>query len=296
MIGWKVERVEDITLERRNRLAHMYVLSPYVWASDGGFNILVRGVPRRDDEPRLKMAELWRGRSADGLRFVMEAAPLVWPGPGLEDLDGCEDPTVVVHGGQTRIWYTGFNQSQSVGRLLMARGPDLDGIAKAGVVFDSAAPFENPKEAELVRRPDGSFRIYVEYAHDEASLVGQADADDLDGPWGPLTPASLQPRPDAWDSWHLSPGPVLDAETDAPVMIYNGATREGRWRIGAATFDRDFTTVVDRCEQPLIVPKDVKEGASDITFAASLVQEGDVAHLYFSQSDQDLMRATLVRA
>ena len=29
----------------------MYVLSPCVWASGDGYDILIRAVPRRDDEP-----------------------------------------------------------------------------------------------------------------------------------------------------------------------------------------------------------------------------------------------------
>jgi hypothetical protein len=38
--------------------------------------------------------------------------PTIFPGPDTADLDGCEDPTVVVAGGRTHVWYTGYNQSQ----------------------------------------------------------------------------------------------------------------------------------------------------------------------------------------
>ena len=260
MSGWKVERIEAVSLGRRNRLADMYALSPYVWAIDDGYEMLVRAVPRRDDEPRLKMAEIWRGLSADGVHFEMDEAPAIWPGPALVDLDGCEDPTVLIHGDQARVWYTGWNQRQETGRLLLARGPDCTRIAKAGMVLDSIAPFRNPKEAEVVALPDGRFRLYFEYADHDASLIGQVEGDDLDGPWGKPRPSPLKPRPTNWDGWHLSPGPVLDPESQHPTMIYNGADEAARWRIGWARFDRGMGKLVDRCEEPLIEPEDISGG------------------------------------
>ena len=87
-----------MTLHRANRLAYMYVLSPYVWRADGLFHLLVRAVPARDDEPRLKMSEIWYGVSDDGIDFRMEIAPTLFPGPDTIDLDGCEEPTVVCDG------------------------------------------------------------------------------------------------------------------------------------------------------------------------------------------------------
>lgn len=297
MSGWKVECVEAMSLGRRNRLTDMYVLSPFVWIVDGGYEMLIRAVPRRDDEPRLKMAEVWRGTSSDGLHFEMDGAPVLWPGPSLMDLDGCEDPTVVIADGQARVWYTGWNQRQETGRLLLARGPDCERIAKAGMVLDNVAPFRNPKEAEVVKLPDGRFRLYFEYSDEGASAIGQVEADDLDGPWSKPKRAAIHPRPKAWDGWHLSPGPVLDAAGPSPTMIYNGATPEARWRIGWARFDKGLTKLVDRCEDPLIEPENVSGAGTDIAFAASALQPGkDKAYLYFSQSDQDLRRATLVRA
>jgi hypothetical protein len=82
MIGFEVERIEPVTLACRNRLTGMYTLSPFVWrAEDGTYQVMLRAVPRRDDEPRLKMAEAWHGPSADGLHFEMDVAPVLFPGP-----------------------------------------------------------------------------------------------------------------------------------------------------------------------------------------------------------------------
>ena len=292
--GFKVERIEPVTLARTNRLANMYVLSPFVWRADGRYHLLLRCVPRRDDEPRLKMAEIWYGVSDDGLHFVMDEAPVIFPGPDLADLDGCEDPTVLIDGDLIRVWYTGYNERERTGRLMLARGPGIRHLAKAGVVLHAQPPrFANPKEPSVV--PTGSgWRMFFEYARDEASLIGRADADDLDGVWQDPADAPLAPRTDSWDAWHLSPGPVIGVGGEHPTMFYNGAGRDADWRIGWATFDRDFDRVVARCGGPLISPEDVQSGpATDIAFAASAVEEGGAVLLYYSESDQHLRRAVV---
>ena len=282
-------------MTRHNRLANMYVLSPYVWRDGKDFHLLIRAVPRRDDEPRLKMAEIWYGSSADGRHFEMAEAPVIFPGPDLADLDGCEDPTVDVRDGLMRVWYTGFNQKQETGRLMLARGPGVTRLGKAGVMIDSRPPqFANPKEATLVALGHDRWRLFFEFARDGASLIGQSDSGNLDGDWEEATDAPLTPRPESWDAWHLSAGPVVGEGTNRPVMFYNGATQDAQWRIGWAAFDKHYSKVVARSDDPLIKPDTVGEAATDIAFAASAVETDEGILLYFSQSDQDL-RCALVR-
>lgn len=289
---FKVIETQPLTLARRNRLADMYTLSPFVWQDGEVFHMLLRAVPRRDDEPRLKMAEIWHGVSADGLHFEMDEAPILFPGPDLVDLDGCEDPTVVIGDGQVRVWYTGWNQRQETGRLLLARGPDTARLVKAGVALDSRPPFANPKESSVVATATG-WRMLFEYADGGASLIGRADADDPDGPWRDVVQSPLRPRPERWDNWHLSPGPIVGAGSKRPVLFYNGATQDAQWRIGWAVLDTAMTEIVERCEDPLIVPTGIHPGVTDIAFASSAMEIDRKIWLYFSQSDQDLRRAVL---
>lgn len=296
MAGWEVVGVERITMHRTNRLANMYVLSPFVWQEGDLFHLLVRAVPRRDDEPRLKMAEIWHGTSDDGRHFEMENAPTIFPGPDLVDLDGCEDPTVHIDGLTLRVWYTGYNEQQKIGRLLLARGPSVGNLAKAGLAIDSKPGFTNPKEATVVAMGGDSWRMYFEYAQDGASLIGQAATVDLDGPWSDVAPSPIGPREGYWDCWHLSAGPIIGEGTRQPTMFYNGATQDATWRIGWATFDQRLTKVTGRCEEPLIQPGGPhSEGSTDIAFAASAVETDGKVLLYYSESDQDLRCATLRR-
>ena len=294
MAGWDVESIEPVTMHRTNRLANMYILSPFVWRDGDQFHLLVRAVPRRDDEPRLKMAEIWHGTSTDGCHFEMEEAPSIFPGPDLADLDGCEDPTVHFDGSTLRVWYTGYNEQEKVGRLMLARGPDVARLAKAGLALDSSPDFVNPKEATMATLSGERLRLFFEYAHGGASLIGQAEAGDFDGPWSDVSQSPIKPRPRRWDCWHLSPGPLVGERTARPTMFYNGATQDARWRIGWVVFDKALTKVIERCDDPLIVPVGpLSPGATDITFAASAVEHEDRVWLYYSQSDQDMRRATL---
>ena len=274
------------------RLANMYKLSPFVWAEGDEFRLLLRAVPRRDDEPRLKMAEIWYGESDDGLNFRMDPGPTIFPGPDMADLDGCEDPAVIVANGRTHVWYTGYNQSQQTGRLLYAEGSNPRKLAKGGVVLESTSDFINPKEATVVRGADGDWRLFFEYARDDASKLGVARASSVEGPWRP-SESALTRRKGSWDDWHLSTGPVIGEGGDRPIMFYNGATKDAHWRIGWAAFDAKFEKVVERGDLPLIKP-DAQQGAeTDIAFASSAVERPNCVWLYYSISDQKVMRATL---
>lgn len=286
---------QPLVLERRGRFATMYVLSPFVWRADGRWHLMVRAVPRRDDEPRLKIAEAYYGVGDDGVRFVMDEAPALWPGPGEADRDGCEDPTVVLHEGETQVWYTGWNQAQGTGRLLHASGPDARRLTTRGVALDSTDEFANPKEATVAQGADGRWALFFEFARDEASVIGLARSDVLAGPWTGSAPL-MDARPDRFDAWHLSTGPIVGAGTDRPVMFYNGANRDAKWRIGWVAFDPDLTRVVDRCHEPLVTPPvDLEDGWTDIAFAASAVEDGDDIWLYHSIADRELVRVRVRR-
>lgn len=293
-IDFQLGAIEPLTLDTRPPLSGMYTLSPYTWRDGAHWEMLLRAVPRRDDRPELKIARVYHGRSDDGLRFTMGDDPVIAPGPGDEDRDGCEDPTVVICDGTHYVFYSGWNETNKRGQLLLTAGPDCEHLEKRGVVLPSTSDVANPKEATVVRAADGTWRLFFEYAADGASGIGLASAPALDGPWAVGTPL-FSARPDGWDAWHLSTGPILTGDADRPVMFYNGATQDAHWRIGWVAFDAEFTHVVARCDDPLIVPPPPEDDATDIAFAASAIEGEGTIHLYYSVSDQDLFRASVRR-
>lgn len=281
----------SVTLKRRPPLSEMYVLSPYVYSDGGALHIMVRAVPRLDERPRDKIARIYHGVGRSELEFVMDDDPSIAPGPDIDDEGGCEDPTVIRDGATLYVFYTGYNRVAERGLLMMAAGPDYRSLRKRGVVFDDPR-YHKAKEATLVPTRSG-WHMFFEYAAGEASLIGAARAPSLTGPWE-FVDSPLKPRPEAWDRWHLSTGPIVGAERPRPVMLYNGATRDAHWRIGWAAFAGDYTRVAERSEQPLLSPPaDRPQGWTDIVFAASAIESADHVELYYSVADQDVRRAVL---
>jgi predicted GH43/DUF377 family glycosyl hydrolase len=297
-VDFNVQELQDIELVGPAPLMARDLMSPYVWLEpDGRFGIMVRAVTR-PGEPMTDTGIIWAGWSTDGIHFAMLDQPSILPGgPGEKDAGGVEDPTVVkMEDGSYVVYYTGVEADMAHGEMFYAVGPSVDTLVKTGVALASTKSLGNTKEATVDREKDGRWSLFYEYAADEASRVGLAIGPKVDGPWDEQ-PTPFMPREDGWDNWHLSTGPMLLDDPEMPVMFYNGATHDARWRIGWVAFDRALTRVVDRCIEPLITPPPVPDRtASDIAFAASVTsRDGDV-WLYYSLEDRRLSRARLKRS
>ena len=292
-VDFVVDRIDAVTMTGNALVLRRDLMSPFVWQpSPGQFAMLVRAVPRLGEEG--DTGAIWYATSDDGLAFTASNSPVLAPGPGPSDIGGCEDPTpVFAPDSSVVVYYTGVDASRTHGEMLYATGPSVDALEKRGIAMPGAPSEGNLKEATVDRTADGGWRMFYEYARDEASLIGLAVGDDAAGPWRHL-PQPFTPRPDAWDAWHLSPGPLLTTAKDQPVMFYNGATHDARWRIGWIAFDAEYTRVTARCIEPLIVPPPrCQRTDTDIAFAASVVIFGEEIWLYYSIEDTDLYRAII---
>lgn len=297
ILDFNVERLEPVTIEGPEALTGRRYMSPYVWLNEvGGYEIMVRAWPK-PAAPFTDTGVIWHGHSADGANFVMDDTPALVPGPDAIDAGGCEDPTPVrMADGSFVVYYTGVQDDFSTGQMLYAAGPSIDRLEKMGVALASSKTKGNTKEATVMITAEGRWRLFYEYAEDDASLIGLARGPGVAGPWTER-PAPFCPREESWDNWHLSTGPMLLDDPDRPVMFYNGATRDARWRIGWVAFDRDCTKVVGRGIQPLITPPPVEDRtATDIAFASSVVVKDDRVWLYYSLKDAQLARAQIRRS
>lgn len=293
-LDFNVEAIDAVHVDGPEAIRGSALMSPYVWKRDGGgFALLVRVVPPADATPRCT-GMIWYGESDDGLRFSLDDTPAIAPGDPL-DAGGCEDPTLVLLPDRALVYYTGVDVDGATGQLLLAQGPDVRNLGKPSIALASSKSEGNTKEATIDRTARDHWRLFYEYARDAASLIGMATGEGPVGPWSEQ-PQPFAPREDAWDSWHLSTGPLLTTDKQRPVMFYNGATRDARWRIGWVAFDAEYSKVVDRCIEPLIVPPPQPDRAmSDIAFAASLIAEGEHSILYYSLGDEKLARAKIRR-
>ncbi len=275
----------------------MYKLSPCVWREGPEFKLLLR-VVNRSNTPSEKVARIHYGTSTNGLTFALDEEPVIGPGPDVADSydsGGCEDPTMAYLDGCYYVYYSGWNEHLKRGELLLATGPDVHHLQKRGIALEASPHASNAKEATIVRVADGSWRLFFEFASDQKSKIGLARSENVGGPWEVLDPL-FDARPDAWDCWHLSTGPVVSSDTHNPVMFYNGAPQNAHWRIGCVTFSADYTRVLRRAEQPLMLPHAAPAGRdTDIAFAASVLLIDEDVHLYYSVSDQYCKRAVLRR-
>ncbi|HEV2738197.1 MAG TPA: hypothetical protein VGU66_06410 [Candidatus Elarobacter sp.] len=285
----KLEVVETVPLrfEGGPAAAGEYVLSPYVYAT--GSEIIVRAVPRRDDDPAQKISRAFRGRSSDGVAFALDEAPLLVPGPDDVDRGGVEDPTVVEDGDRVTVFYSGWDPAAQRSTLLRADGPRSGALVKRGPVFVGASS-PQAKEATLVRR-DGGWTMFFEVER-EASLNGSATAPSLAGPWT-IGDDVLHPRPDHFDSWHLSPVAFVTSPDGTRVLIYNGADRQGRWQIGWCALDQNCARVLARPREPIVRASRNAPDQRELAFGASVIERDGLLDLYYSIGDTDPARATL---
>jgi predicted GH43/DUF377 family glycosyl hydrolase len=151
-------------------------------------------------------------------------------GPNPDDAGGCEDPPVRGEGGNYLVFYTGVDAAR---RRVAARrqGAGTDRASRAARHAQGAEKRRHIKEATLARGSDGQYRLFYEYAKDGASRIGMAVGQSVEGPWT-VVDDPFPIREDAWDNWHLSTGPIVQEDGRDPVMFYNGATVDARWRIG----------------------------------------------------------------
>lgn len=289
-----VSYIDALTIESESPLREMYKLSPYVWREADGYHMLLRAVPHSED-PAQKIARIHYGRSDDGLTFRMESQPVIAPGPSEMDIDGCEDPSVAIADGTYYVYYSGWNEREKQGSLLLASGPNPRQLQKRGIALPAARHCKNPKEATIASASDGSWRLFFEYADRGASRIGIAAAPSPAGPWT-VQRVPFRPRIKSWDNFHLSTGPLSDGDGDSVVMFYNGAGRNADWRIGWIAFDSGYRRVIARSVDPIVAPPAKRQpGATDIAFAASALEEDDSIRLYYSIADRDMYRATLRR-
>lgn len=276
-------------------LAGHDLMSPYVWENEGLKHLLVRVLkyPLEAGDPT---GVIYAGTSKDGLFFTMLDKPAIMPGPEEVDAGGVEDPTVVLaDSGRLLVFFTGVDAKREQGSMLVAKGADLDSLKKEKVLLKAPKGEGNIKEATVAQGADGRYRLFYEYAKDNASRIGLALSDGPEGPWKAIAdPFTI--REDRWDNWHLSTGPIVTRKGQPPVMFYNGATADARWRIGWIVFDENYTRVIDRCVEPMLVPPPPEQRAgTDIAFAASCLDDGKTIFLYYSLEDRVLRRARIGR-
>lgn len=290
MSNYKVRSKTKLELICSDPLKGMFKLSPFVWKEEGSYHLLIRAVNPSDD-PTQKVARIYYGQSADGIKFRMSDSPVLVPSINAFDKDGCEDPTVIQLENQYLIFYTGWNQTKQEGQLLLAQGTRADRLSFADIAIPSKEPYLNPKEATVTKFNNDQWLLFFEYANEERSKLGFAISKNAKGPWE-ISGEFIEARIGSWDAYDLSPGPVITDPNGKTVMFYNGSIEGAHWRIGWLIIDENVNPF-ERGERELIAPTDISSVQSDIAFAASAVLSDNEIWLYYTMADDITYRAVI---
>jgi hypothetical protein len=238
MVAYVVEELQDVTLDiagPEGRLAGHDLMSPFVWTEERrSVSSFVCSTTLGPTDPT---GVIWGGDPDDGVMFRMRHVPaIVRPqSRRCRRVRGS-------HRGARRRWQLSRllyrRRCSPVARsLLVAKGPELTELHEQRVMLKAPKSEGNIKEATLARVPMASTVCSTNMPR--TALRGSAwrsvSRSKVRGRWSMTFPI----REDAWDNWHLSTGPIVQEDGRDPVMFYNGATVDARWRIGWVNFAPD---------------------------------------------------------
>ena len=200
--------------------------------------------------------------STDGIHFERHPEPVLEPTEPYELPGGCEDPRVVKIDETFYLTYTAYDGETA--RLALATSPDLKTWTKHGLLFPDLGW---TKSGAILTEPvDGRYWMYFGDTN-----LWAAHSEDLIH-WTPLEEPVLRPRPDAFDSRLVEPGPEPRLTDEGILLLYNSADSALVYRAGQALFDpSDPTRLLARSDEPFMVP----------TF--ELEQDGQIPNVVFVQ-------------
>ena len=248
--------------------------TPVAWASKDVFNpaAVVRGrkvyLLFRAQDSLGKPAGTSRigiAWSADGMKFTCNPAPVLYPSNDsmkqYEWEGGCEDPRVVRNRTGTYVMtYTAFDGRKA--RLAVATSEDLFHWKKEGLAFGDARGGKYrdlwSKSGSIVAEARGEDLVAVSirgrfWMYWGEGSIHLAVSEDLIR-WLPVEDAKgelavvLAPRPRAFDSYLVEPGPPALLEREGIVFIYNACNNRsggdpslpgGTYAAGQALFAAD---------------------------------------------------------
>lgn len=284
-------RVAEVPAEREAG----WLVSP-IWNAEQGEIEVLRF--RADDpdisdvEPRTfrhrgllyltSISHLRLARSTDGVHFVVEEEPSVFPSEPTEAL-GIEDCRI------TQIEHTYWITYKCVSRdgicISLASTRDFKAYEKHGIAFE-------PHNLDIVIFPDKVGGDYVALTRPETWIAGApamwlARSPDLLH-WGRHVPL-MKPRPGMWDSGRIGASAVPFLTDRGWLEIYHGADLTYTYCAGLVLLDRENPCkVIGRSERPILRPETKYETSGffgGVVFASGACVVDRQVTLYYGASD-----------
>jgi predicted GH43/DUF377 family glycosyl hydrolase len=235
------------------------------------------------------MSHLRGARSQDGITFVVEPTPALFPANAYEEF-GIEDPRITSIDGGGTYWinYTAVSRLGIATALASTR--DFRTFDRHGIIF----PPPNRDVTIFPERIDGR---YVALHRPMPSGIGEhaiwiASSADLNA-WGDHRFVAGA-RDGRWDDAKVGGGAVpfrvRAGNVDAWIAIYHGVTKSSTtYSLGALLLDaRDPSRVIGRSREPILKPEATYERQGffgGVVFTCGALVDGDRVRVYYGAAD-----------
>lgn len=230
------------------------------------------------------MSHLRLARSRDGINFVVDDKPALFPTEPYEEY-GIEDPRITRLDGTYYITYVAVS-SRGIATAL-ASTKDFVHFEKHGIIF----PPENRDVAIFPERTRGGF---VTLHRPVPRYIGQPSM------WLAYSPDLINwdkhlflmaPREDKWDSQRIGAGAVPIKTEKGWLEIYHGVSPQWGYCLGAVLLDlEEPERVIARSPRPLLIPEVEyeKEGFyQKVVFTCGALAEPDGRlRIYYGAADK----------
>lgn len=258
------------------------VFNPTAWSEGDTIYMLYRaedstGIGQWNGTSRIGLAE-----SRDGYHFERHEQPIFGPEEEYELPGGTEDPRIVKIDDTFYLTYTAYNGQTA--RLALASSKDLSTWERHGILFPE---LEWSKSGAIVPREiNGRYWMYFGDTN-----IWAAWSEDLVN-WTRIEEPVMKPRPDAFDSRLIEPGPTPIITDDGILLLYNSADEDLVYRTGQALFDiSDPTKLLERSDEPFLEPDtelEVGGQIPNVVFIEGLARLNGTWFLYYGMGDSGI--------
>ncbi len=224
-------------------------------------DLSVRTIPRDDPDLEItdgrgyflngrmvlsSMSHLRIARSADGVNFVFDEAPAIFPST-LYEAYGCEDARITPLDGKYYIAYTAVSNRGVT--VALASTEDFRTFRKHGVIFP-------PYQKDVCIFPEKVGGRYVcrhrpYFSKFNEACIWTAYSPDLLS-WGSHE-MTLAPRPDTWEAGRIGAGAPPIKTAEGWLEIYHAADASGKYHLGAMLSDLEHPErLITRSTQPIL--------------------------------------------
>ncbi|MHB1376267.1 MAG: glycoside hydrolase family 130 protein [Candidatus Humimicrobiaceae bacterium] len=230
-------------------------------------------------------------RSKNGVDFKIDEKPAMFPEKIYEKF-GIEDPRITEIDGEYYIGYSAVSDITGI-TLCLASTFDFISFKRHGIIF-------LPDNKDFALFPEKIGGMYCALNRPTSSDFGMKDiwisqSDDLLS-WGnhKILMTSVE---GFWDGGRIGCGAVPFKIKEGWLEIYHGASKEGKYCLGAILLDiNDPSKIISRTKNPIIEPEESYEKIgflNNVIFTCGALHENGIVKIYYGAADMYIAYAEI---